>query len=133
MEASLTASKIYDSVSEFKGHLDWIPQVRNIPLGDINLLEHIAGTSQRVGIYTARIYGEPSKMTVVKYEDERANQTPKHMATVWSIECSRFAYIDIPRWPSSDLAYAYLEATLVARPGPLQCMARLFRGYITGS
>ncbi|KAJ6535857.1 hypothetical protein DFH09DRAFT_1402638 [Mycena vulgaris] len=46
---------------------------RNIPLGDINLqYETATGKMHNIKIFAARISGEPSTMTVVKYEDEAA-------------------------------------------------------------
>ncbi|KAJ7110589.1 hypothetical protein C8R44DRAFT_800292 [Mycena epipterygia] len=70
--ANLTASQIHQGLSEMRGEPESTPQFRNIPLGDINLLRGIARSSERIGIYTGRIHGEGSKMTVVKYEDEKA-------------------------------------------------------------
>jgi hypothetical protein len=45
-------------------------------LGDINLLYETAMSSKvkKVKVFTARISGEPSSMTVVKYEDENEVQ-----------------------------------------------------------
>ncbi|KAJ7110592.1 hypothetical protein C8R44DRAFT_800297 [Mycena epipterygia] len=70
--ANLIASQIHQGLSEMRGEPESTPQFRNIPLGDINLLRGIARSNDRIGIYTARIHGEGSKMTVVKYEDEKA-------------------------------------------------------------
>ncbi|KAF7347102.1 hypothetical protein MVEN_01464300 [Mycena venus] len=49
------------------------PDFRNVALGDINLLYETAMGSKlhKIKIFVARISGEPSAMTVVRYEDEQ--------------------------------------------------------------
>ncbi|KAF8179711.1 hypothetical protein K438DRAFT_1977080 [Mycena galopus ATCC 62051] len=46
-------------------------QFRRIALGDINLLYETAlsNKARKIKMFTARISGEPSLMTVAKYED----------------------------------------------------------------
>ncbi|KAJ7111382.1 hypothetical protein C8R44DRAFT_985519, partial [Mycena epipterygia] len=133
--ANLTASEIHQGVCELRGRGDSTPQFRNISLGDINLLHSIARSSERIGIYTARIHGEGSKMTVVKYEDEKAKwerdlalySTMRH-PNVWQLfgvstapgihalifhdELVQLAVYRRFLRPSSDLAWTLVEAML---------------------
>ncbi|KAF8187377.1 hypothetical protein K438DRAFT_1972996 [Mycena galopus ATCC 62051] len=66
-------------------------QFRHIALGDINLLYETAMASKvnRIKMFTARIAGEPSLMTVAKYED--ANERWKSDLAL----CSRFKHPNI--------------------------------------
>ncbi|KAF7365948.1 Kinase-like protein [Mycena venus] len=66
-------------------------QFRHIALGDINLLYETAMTSKvhKIKVFTARIAGEPSLMTVAKYEDDNER---------WQSDlelCSRFRHPNI--------------------------------------
>ncbi|KAF8156375.1 hypothetical protein K438DRAFT_1986798 [Mycena galopus ATCC 62051] len=75
-------------------------QFRHIALGDINLLYEAAMSSKvhKIKVFTARIAGEPSLMTVAKYEHENeakmalrpravfSLQAPQYMAIIWYLK-----------------------------------------------
>ncbi|KAJ7907222.1 hypothetical protein B0H13DRAFT_699088 [Mycena leptocephala] len=114
------------------------PEFRRIALGDINLLYETAMSSKvyKVKVFTARISGEPSSMTVVKYEDENEKwkqdlelYSPVRHPHVWQLfgftaapGLHALIYYDelIPltiyhqfHRPSSDLVWACIEGMLV--------------------
>ncbi|KAK7007563.1 hypothetical protein R3P38DRAFT_3027882 [Favolaschia claudopus] len=51
----------------------WESEFRRIALGDVNLLHEIdiSDRAAKIKVFTARITGQPSVMTVVQYEDEK--------------------------------------------------------------
>ncbi|KAJ7867612.1 hypothetical protein B0H13DRAFT_2351880 [Mycena leptocephala] len=137
MEANLNTYRITESLANFNRKPASTLQFRSIPLGDINLLRDIAPSMgpQKIKIYIARINGEHSNMTVVQYREEKekwasdfARYSSMRHPNVWQLfgistapalhslifhdELMRLAVYRMSHRPSSDLAWAFLEATL---------------------
>lgn len=85
INTNLSVTAIQDSIAPLPASTS-PNEFRNVALGDINLLYETAMSSkmQNIKVFVARISGEPSVMTVAKYEDE----------TEVSLDLSRVKYID---------------------------------------
>ncbi|KAJ7736326.1 hypothetical protein B0H14DRAFT_502629 [Mycena olivaceomarginata] len=72
IQTNLKVASIQKSVCALEENCPTAHQFRRIALGDINLLYETAMSSNlyKVKVFSARISGEPSLMTVAKYEDD---------------------------------------------------------------
>ncbi|KAJ7744120.1 hypothetical protein B0H16DRAFT_1463343 [Mycena metata] len=105
------------------------PQFRHVALGDINLLYETSISSKvyKIKIFVARISGEPSPMTVVKYEDGDevwhpnvwqlfgVSTAPGLQALIYHDDRTELIPLAMYRRfhrPSSDLVWACIEGML---------------------
>ncbi|KAF7346889.1 hypothetical protein MVEN_01440900 [Mycena venus] len=137
IDTNLNVADIHKSMSALQETDTSSLQFRPIALGDINLLYETALSSKvhKIKVFTARISGEPSLMTVAKYEDinERWKSdlelcSRSRHPNVWQLSgvstvagVSALIFHDeiIPLWiyckfhrPSSDLVWGCIEGML---------------------
>ncbi|KAJ6553325.1 hypothetical protein B0H19DRAFT_1263719 [Mycena capillaripes] len=86
LDINLNVADIHKSMSALRETNTSSLQFRRIALGDINLLYETALSSKvhKIKVFTARISGEPSLMTVAKYED--INEVDIGPGTMLSLE-----------------------------------------------
>ncbi|KAJ7718421.1 hypothetical protein B0H16DRAFT_1475559 [Mycena metata] len=139
IDTNLHVTETHNTIATHQRPHYVVDQFRNIALGDINLLNGTAVNKRsKTKVFTARVFGEPSLMTVVEYEDEASQcvATLRDISKPWT---RRFD--DLPRWcaatthagnqaliasaeviplstyrefrrPSSDLVWVCIEAML---------------------
>ncbi|KAJ7027809.1 hypothetical protein C8F04DRAFT_1121392 [Mycena alexandri] len=138
IQTNLNVASIQRSASATREISPIAHQFRRVALGDINLLYETAMSSKvdRIKVFTARIFGEPSLMTVAEYEDENdrwkvdfeqhSRWRHPYVSQLFGVSSMpgihALIYYDelIPLWiyrqfhrPSSDLVWGCIEGMLV--------------------
>ncbi|KAJ7751355.1 hypothetical protein B0H16DRAFT_829633 [Mycena metata] len=136
IDTNLHATETHKAITAHKHPHYVVDQFRNIALGDINLLNETAvNKGSKTKVFTARLSGEPSLMTVVEYGDEtwerdlELHSSIRHPNVLQLFGISRNPGLGvlmichdevIPlstyrkfRRPSSDIVWVCIEAMLV--------------------
>ncbi|KAJ7671986.1 hypothetical protein B0H14DRAFT_3070086 [Mycena olivaceomarginata] len=140
IDTNVNVASIQKTVSANQETCPIAQQFRRIKMGDINLLYETAMSSMvyKVKVFTARVSGEPSLMTVAKYEDDEKWKSDLELYSrlkhpnVWQLfgisttaGLHALIYYDelipLPIYrqfhrPSSDLEWVCLEAMLDCSP-----------------
>ncbi|KAJ7714608.1 hypothetical protein B0H16DRAFT_1742529 [Mycena metata] len=135
IDTNLHVTETHNTIAAHRRPRYVVEQFRNIALGDINLLNETAVNKEsKTRVFTARVFGEPSLMTVVEYEDDtwkrdlelHASVRHPNVLQLFGISANPalgvlMIYHDeiIPlstyrefRRPSSDLVWVCIEAML---------------------